>query len=323
MSGQLSGLVISRQSGFYRVEASDNQIYWCRLRGKLKEEAQASDIVAIGDRVMITPVEEDGTDELSGVIENVAERESVLSRAVRTTGKRGSGQAEREHVLIANADRAFFVLAAANPPPNFRMLDRLLVAGEKSDIEDLTIVINKIDLEDPGNIADLIAPYIEMGYEVLYTCALSGDGVDVLQERLKNGISVFTGPSGVGKTSLLNHIQPGLGRTVKAVSESSGQGMHTTRDSVLIKLESGGYLADTPGIRNLLVWDIEPDELDGYFRDIAEFVEECRFSNCTHTDEPGCAVMAAIENGDIHPNRYDNYLLLRDELRETYIIYNR
>ncbi|MGB1287372.1 MAG: ribosome small subunit-dependent GTPase A [Aggregatilineales bacterium] len=323
MELQLNGLVTSRQSGFYNVEANDGQIYWCRLRGKLKEEAQSSDIVAIGDRVTLSAVQEDGTDEINGIIESVADRDSVLSRAVRTTGKRGGGQAEREHILIANANQAFFVFAVSNPPLNFRMLDRLLVAGEKSGIEQLCIVINKVDIEDPAKIDYMISPYKKMGYDILHTSALQGDGIAELQSRMKDNISVFTGPSGVGKTSLLNQIQPGLGRTVKSVSDSSGQGMHTTRDSVLIKLADGGYLADTPGIRNLLVWDIEPDELDGYFLDMAAFVEDCRFGNCTHTDEPGCAVLTALKNGDIHPNRYENYLLLRDELIETYVIYNR
>lgn len=322
MQDVLKGLVIREQSGFYEVEAEDGQHYICRLRGKLKEAAQESDIAAIGDRVLIEPVAEDGTDDLRGVIETVLPRKSVLSRAVRTRGKRGQGKAEREHVLIAGADQAFFVFAVTQPVPNFRMLDRLLVVGEKSDIADLYIVMNKIDLEDPGNIQALVEPYQQMGYEIIYTCAMTGEGVDRIRSLLADKISVFTGPSGVGKTSLLNDIQPGLGRVVKSVSQSTSQGMHTTRDSALIKLANGGYLADTPGIRQLALWDIEPDELDGYFRDMAPYVPQCKFSNCTHTDEPGCAVLAAVESGAIHANRYENYLMLRDELRETYIIYN-
>lgn len=321
LSDTLTGLIVRDLSGFYYVEAEDGQLYTCRLRGRLKEIAQASDIAVIGDRVTITPVEADGVDYLSGIIESVEERTSVLSRAVRTTGKRGAGQAEREHVLIANADQAFFVFARAQPTPNLRMLDRLLVTGEGSDIADLIIVVNKCDIDENDRIDAMMQPYRDMGYEVLMVSAVRGDGVAELYSRMAGKISVFTGPSGVGKSSLLNAMQPELGRAVKAVSDFSQEGMHTTRDSALIKLDNGGYIADTPGIRSLNVWDIEPDELDGYFRDIAKFINDCRFRDCLHVNEPGCAVRAAVERGDIHPNRYENFVLLRDELKETYIAY--
>lgn len=319
----MQGLVISEQSGFYRVETDDQQTFVCKLRGRLKEEAQASDLAAIGDRVLFTPIEdEDGVDERSGVIETVLPRESVLSRSVRTTGKRGVNQAEREHVLIANATQAFFVQAAHQPGPNFRMLDRMLVAGETSDIPRLSIVVNKIDLlDDLTEIEAAFAPYRRMGYDVLFTSAAQNIGVDEVRARLQGKISIFTGPSGVGKTSLLNRIQPGLGRTVKEVSQYHAQGIHTTRDSVLVGLEGGGYLADTPGIRTMTVWDVEPDELDGYFRDIAAVTSDCRFRDCTHTNEPGCAVRGAVTTGEISRMRYENFLHLRDELRETYIAY--
>ncbi len=306
---------MKNQSGFYWVEVEDQKIYICRLRGRLTEEAQSSDIVAIGDHVQIS-VLEDGT----GMIESVAERSSALSRAVRTEGNRGAGQSEREQVIIANADQAFFVFAAAQPNPNFKMLDRFLAAGEKSEIESLLIVINKIDLEDPSQIEAQFAPYEKMGYQTLYTCALRGEGVDTLRDLLKDRISVFTGPSGVGKTSLLNAIQPGLGRVVKAVG-SRDEGIHTTRDSALIKLDSGGYLADTPGVRTLTLWDVEPEELDAYFIDIAPYVEQCRFNDCAHLDEPGCAVRAAVESGSISQSRYKSYLSLREELEEAYAVY--
>ena len=320
MQEYLSGLVIKEQSGFYWVEVADGTVYRCPLRGRLKEEAQASDLASIGDQVEISLVEEDGMDVLVGVIERVAERTSVLSRAVRTTGKRGVGQAEREQVIIANADQAFFVFAATQPSPNFKMLDSLLVAGEKSEIEDLIIVVNKIDLEDPTIIENLFAPYRKMGYEVLHTSAITGDGIHRLKEKLTDKISVFTGPSGVGKTSLLNQIEDGLGRAVKSVG-STYEGQHTTRDSALVKIDNGGYIADTPGIRQISIWDTEPDELDGYFVDIAEYVDQCRFRNCTHTSEPGCAVLQAVETGEVHRNRYENYLDIREQLRDTYIVY--
>lgn len=318
-----TGLIVKEQSGFYWVELKDGTTYMCELRGRLKEEAKTSDIAAIGDRARISLRREEGVDALMGVIEELAPRKSALSRALRTTGKRGTGQAEREHVLIANADRAFFVFAAAEPAPNLKMLDRLLVAGEKSGVAELLIVLNKTDLAYPAHIDQTFREYAALGYPVIQASALRGHGVDRLKTQLRDGLSVFTGPSGVGKTSLLNRIQPGLGRQVKSVGQHSAEGVHTTRDSALIALDSGGYLADTPGIRALTVWDIEPDELDAYYIDIKPHVLECKFSNCTHTDEPHCAVRRAVQSGAILPRRYKTYLDLREELRDTYIIYNR
>lgn len=322
---QLEGLVVREQSGFFWVEVANGTVYMCRLRGRLLEEAQSSDIAAIGDRVKISILENDESGE-KGAVEEVLERDSTLSRAARTEGNRGAGEAEREHVIIANADAVFFVFATVQPSPNFRMLDRLLVAGEKSGVEELVIVVNKVDLEDPGNIEKLFSPYHQMGYPVLYTSARDHSGMDALRERLKGKISAFTGPSGVGKTSLLNLIQPGLGRQVKQVSVYHEEGIHTTRDSALIKLDpatygTGTYLADTPGMRNLNIWDVEPEELDAYFIDIAPHVEQCRFGDCTHHNEPGCAVRAAVDQGNISRSRYNSYRKLRAELEEAYAVY--
>lgn len=323
MVKDLKGLIVKEQSGFYWVEAEDKNTYMCELRGRLKEEARTSDIAAIGDRATISTRRVEGADALMGVIETLAPRHSVLSRAQRTTGKRGVGQAEREQVVIANADRALFVFAAAQPGPDLRMLDRLLVAGEKSGIAELLIVLNKIDLEYPTTVDMVIGIYKRIGYRVLRTSALAGAGLAELKSVLAGGISVFTGPSGVGKTSLLNGIQPDLGRQVKAVGRQSEEGVHTTRDSALARLDDGGYIADTPGIRSVSVWDIEPDELDAYFMDIAPHVLDCKFSNCTHTNEPDCAVRKAVMTGALAELRYRSYLELREELRDTYIIYNR
>ncbi len=309
----MRGLVVKEQSGFFWVEAEDDQVYMCRLRGRLLEEAQSSDIAAIGDRVTISAVEDK-----TGTIEAVEPRTSVISRAMRTEGSRGAGASEREQVIMANAEQAIFVFAATAPTPNYRLLDRFLVMGEKSDIDRIIIVVNKIDLLDRPAAEAEFAPYIAMGYTALFTSALEGLGIAELKALLKDRISVFTGPSGVGKTSLLNDIQPGLGRAIKGVSQNTQEGMHTTRDSELVKLDEGGYLADTPGIRNLTVWDVEPEELDGYYRDITPFIAQCRFRDCTHHNEPGCAVRAAVDAGAISRARYQSYLSLRDELEQAY-----
>lgn len=308
-----NGLVVKEQSGFFWVETAEQGIVVCRLRGRLMEEAHASDIAALGDRVTIE-ITEPGT----GMIESVEARQHVISRAMRTEGARGGGGAEREQVIIANVDQAFFVFAAASPAFNPRALDRFLIMGEKAAINPITIIVNKIDLADLPVLDELLAPYRAMGYDIIDTCALQGIGLDVLRARLAGRISVFTGPSGVGKTSLLNGIQHGLGRAVKAVSERNQEGMHTTRDSELIKLDGGGYVGDTPGIRTLTMWDIEPAELDGYFRDLASRVPHCRFRDCAHRTEPGCAVRAAVDSGEIAMRRYKSYLVLRAELEQTF-----
>lgn len=320
MEPLLIGRVIKEQSGFFWVETDAGRTYVCRLRGRLMEEARQSDIAAIGDIVHIS-VHEDGT----GMIESVEPRKNAISRAARTVGSRGAGSPEREHVIIANADQALFVFAAAQPDPSPRMIDRFLVIGEKSGIEHLYLVLNKIDLVEGGEAGDLVrrrfALYERIGYPVIYTSAVTGAGVDDLRALLHGKISVFTGPSGVGKTSLLNRIQPGLGRAVKEISGYHQEGVHTTRDSEMVKLEDGGYLADTPGLRTLAIWDVEPEELDAYFVEIAPLVPQCRFGDCSHREEPGCAVRAAAESGEIAMTRYKSYLALRAELEETYAIH--
>lgn len=321
-SQSLHGMIVREQSGFYWVEVpdQDNKIYQCRLRGKLMEQAQESDLAAIGDRVTMQVSENEDSDNI-GTITDVEERHSVLARAVRTTGNRGAGAAERQQVLIANADQALFVFAAAHPNPDFRLLDRFLIVGESSTIEHLHIIVNKCDLVPEDVSEKRFRFYREMGYDVLFTSAKSGQGIDALRAILHEKISVFTGPSGVGKSSLLNTIQPGLARAVKDVSEARKEGVHTTRDSALIKLAGGGYIADTPGIRNLNIYNMEPEEIDGYMRDIASYIQQCRFNDCTHRNEPGCAVRQAVKDGKIFPPRYKHYLLLRDELEDALAVY--
>lgn len=315
LSQTLSGLVIKEQSGFFWVEVPDGRVIMCRLRGRLLEEAQSSDIAAIGDRVTIS-LNDDG----SGAVESVEERTTALSRSARTEGNRGGGAAEREHVIIANADQALFVFASAQPAPSFTMLDRFLVAGEKAGLERLVIVANKVDLDFDGSARRQFEIYERIGYPVIHTSAVDDVGIDEVRATLRDHISVLTGPSGVGKTSLLNAIQPGLARAVKSVSQYHQEGMHTTRASELVKLNSGGYLADTPGMRTLSVWDVEPEELDAYFPEIAAHVADCRFGDCMHFNEPGCAVRAAVKAGAISHERYESYKALRTELEEAYAL---
>ena len=293
----LHGLIIKAQSGLFEVETEEG-IITSRLRGRLTQGRREGDAAAIGDRVQVRRLE-DG----SGSIEEIEERERVLSR-------QSPGRPDQEQVLVANPDQALFVFACADPDPNFRMLDRFLVVAEREDIPAL-IVANKLDLVVGRSARSEFDPYEDLGYPVLYTSAETGKGVNKLRKVLRDKISVFAGPSGVGKTSLLNAVQPGLGLRTREMSQATGRGKHTTVAPKLITLDFGGYVADTPGLKALALWDIEPEELDAYFPEMRELVADCAFSDCTHVHEPGCAVIHAVENGGIAPERYDSYLRMR------------
>lgn len=246
------------------------------------------------------------------MIESVAERDSVLSRARPSANERRDLLRDREQVLVANPDQVVFVFSIRKPRPSLRKLDRFLVVSEMNDLP-AVICVNKIDLEKPGVPEDIFHLYEEIGYPVIYTSAKTGAGIDELREQLQDKISVLAGSSGVGKSSLLNAIDEGLGLRVREVSEATSKGMHTTRHAELFPLSGGGYVADTPGIRALAIFDLEPQELDAYFREIGPLVSDCQFSDCTHRHEPGCAVMRAVKEGIVSKERYESYLRLREE----------
>jgi ribosome biogenesis GTPase len=290
------GLIIKAQSGFFTVETGQGFVV-CQLRGKLKQGRAKGDIAALGDNVQIT-VLPDG----SGVIEEVEERE----RAIVRLDPRPQG--DYQQVLLANPDQAVFVFACTHPNPRLKMLDRFLVIAEKQRIQ-AVIVANKIDLVDDPE--ELFGLYEKIGYRVLYTSTKTRAGIEELHAVLVGKISAFAGPSGVGKSSLLNAMQPGLGLAVNEISHAVNKGKHTTVTRQLFPLEGGGYVADTPGWKSLALWDTEPEEIDAYFPELRELVQHCQFSDCTHIHEPGCAVRRALEQGKIHPERYESYLRLR------------
>jgi len=294
----IPGLIIRSQSGFFTVQTG-NGVWTCHLRGRLKQGKHVGDLAAVGDRVQVS-CQPDGT----GSIESIEPRGSSLIRL----DPRPSGIYQQ--VLLANPDQAVFVFACADPRPHLRMLDRFLVIAEKQRLPVL-IVANKVDLVGQEQAEALFGFYPPIGYPVLYTCARTGQGVDELRRRLVGKESALAGPSGVGKSSLLNAVQPGLGLMVREVSAAVGKGRHTTTVRELFPLEGGGYVADTPGMRSLALWDTEPEELDGYFPELAPLVELCQFNDCSHKSEPGCAVRAAVAAGTVHPQRYDSYLRLR------------
>lgn len=296
MADFLPGLITRAQSGFFTVETGAGAVV-CGLRGRIKRGPRAGDLAAVGDRVRITRLA-DG----SGVIEEIEPR----VRAIVRLDPRPQGIYQQ--ILLANCDQAVFVFACAHPTPKLRMLDRFLVVAEKQKIPPI-IVANKVDLVDSPR--DTFGMYEAIGYRVLYVSAHTRAGVDELRAALANKVSALAGPSGAGKSSLLNALRPGLGLAVNEISAAMGKGKHTTVTRQLIPLPDGGYVADTPGWKSLALWDTEPEEMDAYFPELAPLVAECQFSDCTHTHEPGCAVLSALKENKIHAERYDSYLRLR------------
>lgn len=294
-----TGIVIQARSGRHRVQDGQDLVT-CYIRGKLKKERLYTDLIATGDYVQWRP-----TRQGRGVIEEVLPRETKLSRL-----RPGPQQIPVEHVIVANPDQAVFIFSIREPTPRLRMLDRLLVIAENNDLPAI-ICANKVDLlDEPGEAHQLFGVYQEIGYEVIYTSIRTGRGIEALHDRLRGQLSVLCGPSGVGKSSLLNAIQPDLGLAVREISESTGKGRHTTVGVRLWPLDEGGYVADTPGLREAGFFDIEPEELAWHFVEMRPYLSDCHFSSCTHTHEHGCAVKAAVEAGEIAEVRYESYCRL-------------
>ncbi|HWQ16095.1 MAG TPA: ribosome small subunit-dependent GTPase A [Roseiflexaceae bacterium] len=302
-SGRLRGTVLRAQSGFFWVQ-TEAGVLECTLRGRLKKERQSSDIAVIGDVVEVAVVSPG-----HGAIEAVLPRRTKLARRAPFT--KGVW---KEDVLAANVEQVLLVFSCASPEFTPRMLDRYLVLTEYSELASV-IVANKVDLVGMERARELFAIYERIGYPVVYTSAKTGEGIPALRTLLEGRISVVTGKSGVGKSSLFNAVQPGLGLAVGEVSETLNKGRHTTRVAELIALDlpGGGYLADTPGIRELGLWRFPLDELDWCFREFRPFLGQCYFAGCTHTHEPDCAVRAAVEQGAITTARYESYVKLREE----------
>jgi ribosome biogenesis GTPase / thiamine phosphate phosphatase len=269
----------------------------------LKKDRQASDIAVIGDVVEVAQMTPK-----HGAIEAVLPRRTKLAR--RAAGTKG---AWKEDVLVANVDQVLLVFACAQPDFSARMLDRYLVLTEFSELE-AVIVANKVDLVDEERAHALFASYERIGYLVLYTSPQIRCGIAELQARLAGRISVVTGKSGVGKSSLLNAAQPGMQLATAEVSEALNKGRHTTTVAELLPLDlpGNGYVADTPGIREIGLWRFPMDELDWCFREFRPFLGTCYFAGCTHTHEPDCAVRAAVEQRAITVARYESYVKLRE-----------
>jgi len=298
---RVAGLVVRARSGFYTVATDEGDRIEARIRGRMKKERQTSDLAVIGDRVSLERLD-DGT----GVIEEVEARQTRFSR--RQPGPRGSW---REDVMVANPDLVAVVFACDRPPPNPRLIDRFLVVAEFEELP-AVIVANKVDLVPIERSRSVFGPYETIGHDVVYTSATDGTGLEAFADRLATGISIVTGPSGVGKSTLLNAVEPGLRLETGAVSEALHKGRHTTTHAELHPVSGGGYVADTPGIRELGLWDIPSTELAWCFPEFRDHLAGCAFNDCTHLREPNCALRAAVQGGAVSEGRYDSYRRLRD-----------
>lgn len=306
----LEGVVTRAQSGFYEVEADGGEsVFTAVMRGRFKKERRSEGLVVLGDRVRFEALETPEGDfgNVDAVIVERLPRRTVLVR--RAPGPKGAWAL---NVVVANIDRLVPTFSVRRPEPSYGMLDRFLALAELEGITSV-IVFNKIDLGVPDDVAEAIEVYERIGYTVIRTSSITGTDIGALGEALSSGISAFVGPSGVGKSSLLNALEPGLGLRVGAVSEALDKGKHTTRVGELHRLTSGGWVADTPGLREIGLGEIDAESLAWAFREFRPHLGSCRFPNCSHVHEPSCAIKAAVEAGTIGARRYASYLRLVED----------
>lgn len=304
----LQGIIIEGTGGVWRVHTSAGVDHEAALAGRLKQEERGTLKLAVGDHVTVEP-EERGS---GWRITAIAPRTSELSR-------REPGGRHGVRVLAANLDQVLVVFAIAKPEPHRRMIDRFLVICEANDLRP-QLVLNKVDLSsDPAEVERIATPYRAAGYAVHLTSAKRGDGLETLRQELHGRITAVTGPSGVGKSSLLNALHPGLALRTQEISESVNKGRHTTVGAKLIPLPDGdeGYLVDTPGLREIGIWGLPSESLDQCFPEFRPYLGTCRFQDCGHEVEPGCAIRAAVAEGVVSADRHESYCKLRGELRET------
>ena len=287
----MQGKIVKGIAGFYYVHVAGSGLYECKAKGIFRNQSVKP---LVGDDVDITVLDEEAR---LGNLTAILPRKNALIRPA-----------------VANVDQALVIFAAAKPKPNLNLLDRFLIMMEWQQVHTM-ICFNKMDMVSEEEIRRLREIYEPCGYEILFTSALTKEGIEEIEKRLVGKTTVVAGPSGVGKSSLINLLQPWTQMETGAISEKIERGRHTTRHSELFVVEDG-YLCDTPGFSSLYITDFEKEELQVYFPEFAEHRETCRFQGCQHVKEPGCAVKEALAEGKVSRSRYENYLLLYEELKQ-------
>ena len=288
-----TGRVLKVQGLLSVVEAEDGTIFRCAVKRLLKTMlTDERHVVATGDKVWFRPAPNG-----EGMIERVGPRKGIMSRESR----------RREHVLVANVDQLAIVMSLVEPDLKPHLIDRYIASAIQGEIAPL-LVLNKADLVAPESVQAIVGEYCQLGIPAILTSTKTGVGVELIREKLAGRATVFSGQSGVGKTSLLNALQPGLAMRVKSVSGSNSKGRHTTTTSELVKLDFGGYVVDTPGVRTLALWDVIPHDVEMFFAEFHPFVPHCGFPDCTHTHEEACAVKRAVDRRLISLRRYTSYV---------------
>jgi len=289
----LKGRIMKGIGGFYYID-TENGLYECKARGIFRKDKVTP---LVGDDVEIQIIDEESK---KGVIEKIFDRKSELIRP-----------------SIANVDTAVIVFAAKDPDPSFSLLDRFVVLAEKENL-DIIICINKVDVDEGKAFEQVKEIYENCGYPIIAISTFTGEGLGELREAIEGRTVVFSGPSGVGKSSILNSIDKNLQLKTGDISKKLGRGKHTTRHAELLKLDEHTTVADTPGFSSLTVNHIAERELKEYFIEFTKYEEECRFfTDCIHESEPGCAVKEAVENGEISQIRYESYIQLINEIRDS------
>ena len=304
----MRGLVIKNTGSWYTVKTEDGSLVDCKIKGNFRLKGiRSTNPVAVGDHVDIIRNQE-GT----AFISHICDRRNYIIRKSQNLSK-------QSHIIAANVDQAFLVVTVNHPQTNTMFIDRFLASAEAYRVP-VVLVFNKTDLlsDDELHYQEMMMTlYRTIGYQCLPLSAATGEGFDVLPDLLRDKITLLSGNSGVGKSTFINRLLPGVNLRTAEISDAHNTGMHTTTFSEMLPLPDGGYIIDTPGIKGFGTFDMEPEELTSYFREIFHFSKECRFSNCTHTHEPGCAVLRALDEHYIAASRYQSYLSMLDDKDEN------